>query len=803
MNKTNGWIAVGLAAVFALAGALAFRALWSPGAILQASDGNVGAVAYNQRVAEASLTAPWLGETLWGMPNVTGLHAWAVAMRLLSARGFMNLYYGLCLGLAAWLLALHLRDRGLRPSACAFGGLAAFWTGTNLTLAYAGHIGKFGVLAFLALAVFALGRWGKTGKGAWAAVAGSAAGGMFLEQADVALFCALLLVPLGLYEARRAAGGWKIGAIAKQAWAGALAAALVAGGTMLATKGSGAAEVPGGESAEAKWAYLTQWSQPPGEALDFIAPGWTGWRSGEPEGPYWGKMGRSEAFMNFKLENVYVGAIPLLFALVGLGEALRRRREENSPVVLLWAGLGVLALLLAFGKYFPLYRPLSLLPGFSSVRNPNKFIHFFQMAWGVVAAFGLDAALRMEPAARRRWAYGACVAAGLFLLSGAALWADLEGGAARLAALGWGAQAGRAIQWNKAFAVTYAGGAFGVGAAALFLAASGRRDRWLWLAAWLPAAAVAFDASAILAPRYLQAMPPGYVAENDLVRYLKREVGHNRTAMMPQDGFYNLWLGYLFPYHGIVSVNVTQLPRPPADYQAFWEAVRDPVRTWRLAAVSHVLTHGAVAAQLLGNPDWARQLEVVWAYRPEDDGRGGVATREVPGGANAPEVVLRLKPVPPRVGAARSWRVAEDADALRALGDPSFAPNESVLLAPGSEVPPPPSGDPGPRPEVEIRRLEPGRYEFKVESHGPTVVRVAEKYDPNWKAWVNGKRRPILRADYMFQGIALEEARIHEVEMRYAPPATPVALQAAGMAAGLAAGLWLAATSLRRRKAAA
>ena len=104
---------------------------------------------------------------------------------------------------------------------------------------------------------------------------------------------------------------------------------------------------------------------------------------------------------------------------------------------------------------------------------------------------------------------------------------------------------------------------------------------------------------------------------------------------------------------------------------------------------------------------------------------------------------------------------------------------------------------------MEIRRLEPGRYEFKVESHGPTVVRVAEKYDPNWKAWVNGKRRPILRADYMFQGIALEEARIHEVEMRYAPPATPVALQAAGMAAGLAAGLWLAATSLRRRKAAA
>ncbi len=814
----------------AVAGAV-FHALWPAGATLMTTDDNVGHVRILQRALEVSKIHQWNNAALWGMPEMTMVHPRHFVLLALGADLFMNAFHGLCLALAAWLLALYLRDKGLKPAACVFGGLVAFWVGTNLTLTYAGHVGKYAVMVFLALAVFALGRWGKTGRMAWAVVAGSAAGTMFLEQGDVALFCALLLLPVGLFEAVRAAGGWNAVAIAKKAWPAALVAAALAGSASLVAKGAGVAEVPGQEDPAAHWAYITQWSQPPGESLDFIAPGWTGWRSGDDQGPYWGKMGRSEGyeqtrqgFMNFKLENVYVGAIPLLFALIGLGDAFRRRKE--AAVVWLWAGLCVVALLLSFGKFFVLYKPLSLLPGFGSIRNPNKFIHFFQMAWGVVAAFGLDAAMRMEPRIARRWLLGALIAAGVFLLSGLALWTDLTSGAARLAAAGWG-QPGRAIQWNKAFSVTYAGGALAVGGGILWLlartrktengrdgarpsrtpesggttfASSGNRRLSAW-AAWLPGLAVAFDAAVILAPRYVQTMPPGYVAENELVRYLKREIGDNRTAMATQDGFYNLWLTYLFPYHGIPSVNVTQLPRPPADYQAFWSAVTDPVRLWRLTAVSHVLAHGPVARQLMANPSWASQLEAAWAYQPFDDGQGGVGTRSVTPALDAPEVVLRMQPVPPRVAAIQSWRLAEDTEALKTLANPSFEPFASVLLAPGSVAPPPPGGDPGPPPEVNVARLLPGRYEFTVENSGPVVLRVAEKYDPNWQATVDGKPAPVLRVDYMFQGLALAEAGTHEVVMRYAPSSLPHAVQAAGLSAGVVALLWLA-VPRRKREAA-
>ena len=701
-----------LLAGFAVAALMVFHALWAPGSVLMSSDDNVGLLKMNQRMLEASAIHPWMGEALWGMSTMSMVRPGYFLLKAVPATVFMNTYHGLCLALAAWLLALYLRDKGLRTAACAFGGLVAFWVGTNLTLTYAGHVGKYGTMVFLALAVFALGRWGRTGRAAWSVAAGAAAGAMFLEQADVALFCALLLAPLGLFEASRAAGGWKMAALAKKSWGAALAAALLAGGASLAAKGSGVEDVPGGEDAAAKWSYLTQWSQPPGESLDFIAPGWTGWRTGDEQGPYWGRMGRSDGyeqtrqgFMNFKLENVYVGAIPLLFAVLGLATAFGRRREEESPsaAIFVWSGLCLVALLLAFGKFFPLYKPLSLLPGFGSIRNPNKFIHFFQMAWGVVAAFGLDAALKLDARALRKWAWGAGIAALVFLLPGLALWADLGTGAERLAAAGWG-QLGRAIQWNKAFAVTYAGVALAVGAGILWLLARGTSGgifpprgknfstAWKTSAgAWLPALAAVFDATVILAPHYVQTMPEGYVAENDLVRYLKREVGHNRTAMATKDGFYNFWLTYLFPYHGIPTIEVTQLPRPPADYVAFWNAVQDPVRMWKLAAVSHVLAHGPVAAQLLANPAWAAQLERAWAYQPMDDGRGGVAVRSAPVNANAPEVVLKMKQIPPRVAAVAAWRTVDDAEALRTLADPAFEPYSAVLLMASRMLAIPPS----------------------------------------------------------------------------------------------------------------
>lgn len=308
----------------------------------------------------------------------------------------------------------------------------------------------------------------------------------------------------------------------------------------------------------------------------------------------------------------------------------------------------------------------------------------------------------------------------------------------------------------------------------------------------VPALVVVFDAAVILAPHYIQTMPEGCVAENDLVRYLKREVGHNRTAMATKDGFYNFWLTYLFPYQGIPSIEVTQLPRPPADFVAFWNAVQDPVRMWQLAAVSHVLAHGPVAAQLLANPAWAAQLDMAWAYQPMDDGRGGVAVRSVAGeheraggGVEDEEdsAAHRRRFLLARGGSAdtrcRRWAIRRSFRFRRCCWRRG---TKWVRRRPG---------EPGPPAEVEIAKAIPGRYEFAVKNHRPVVLRVAEKFDPNWKATVDGKS---VRVDFLFRGLALEEAGTHEIAMRYAP-SLPIALQWIGIAASLGAAVVLALSS--------
>jgi hypothetical protein len=144
----------------------------------------------------------------------------------------------------------------------------------------------------------------------------------------------------------------------------------------------------GGESPQAKWEFCTQWSVPPDEGIEIIAPGYMGWRSGEPAGPYWGRTGQSaewprtgQGFPNFRLENIYLGIIPVAFGLLACLMAWRRILAADTVGekawrmdVRFWSVVALVVLLLSFGKYFPLYSLFYHLPVVNNIRNPNKFI---------------------------------------------------------------------------------------------------------------------------------------------------------------------------------------------------------------------------------------------------------------------------------------------------------------------------------------------------------------------------------------------------------------------------------------------
>jgi len=195
---------------------------------------------------------------------------------------------------------------------------------------------------------------------------------------------------------------------------------------------------------ENKWEFATNWSLPPEEILEFFAPGVFGLQTGDVRGPYWGRMGRTpgweqhhQGLMNLRQHTVYLGVIQIVFAIYTVVWAVRRRgrnlkletRNSNSEKLMVngpdfaeaskvqgskatgensqaedrekirnrradiffWTGTFITAILLALGRYFPLYRLFYMLPYVSSMRCPAKFLHLVEFALCILFAFGLEA----------------------------------------------------------------------------------------------------------------------------------------------------------------------------------------------------------------------------------------------------------------------------------------------------------------------------------------------------------------------------------------------------------------------------
>jgi hypothetical protein len=398
------WIALGIIAV----ALIVFRGVLDPKMVLFSTDNGMGI----EQALKASLPAGFTG--IWGdtelLGNGSGLLpvAWSyVVLWLLPLRIYMNWIHALDLGLGSFFLVLFLRLRGLGLGAAALGGLGAFWVGSNLTLTYSGHLGKFAVVMFSAMALWLIEKTVQTGRWMWPVLVGGAMGITFNEQPDFAIFFAMLVGGYMLFAVWREKGP-DPRSFARLVLPWVVVTILIAGPGVIGSYFSyvkGVAAVSE-EDPQAKWEFCTQWSLPTDECIDLIAPGYMGLRSSDPEGPYWGRTGRSagwertrQGFMNFRLDSVYIGAIPITLALFAVVAAVFGRFREMPGRRLdlcFWGVAALISLLLSFGKYFPLYWFFYHLPMVNNVRNPIKFIQVFQLSIGVLAAYGLDFALKQR-----------------------------------------------------------------------------------------------------------------------------------------------------------------------------------------------------------------------------------------------------------------------------------------------------------------------------------------------------------------------------------------------------------------------
>lgn len=804
------WLFVAGLLVFAV---LVFRTVAWPGRILFTTDDNVGAMAMRKSALPGAFFGWWDESVLMGIPQILMINWTNLLLWLLPAEVFTTWIHAIDLLVASVFLMLFFRARRLPWWACGVGALSAFWVGTNFTLTYAGHIGKFGILVFAAAALWLIEMAAQRRRVAWALLAGGAIGGMFLEQADVALFMSMALVPYAAYAVWRQDGfAWRrltLMLLPLCIMTALIALRPVATGYRTAVQGVASVQQ---EDAKAKWEFATQWSWPPEESIDFIAPGFTGWRSGEQDGPYWGRMGRTEGwektrrgFMNFKLENVYIGSIPCALAVWACFAAwqLRKRGERDSYDVFFWGAAAIIALLFAFGKHFILYGILYILPGVSSIRNPNKFLHIFQLAIGILAAYGCDtvagfARLFGQVGRVKKQAFWTlCGLAGvgaLMVLVGMGMSGSFTTQASELTRMGWGMVAD-AIVRNRLTALIH-GGLLLVGAAvALYLLAFGKvQDAWKKRIPWMLVAVMVGDAL-LLARHYVQPMPKSLIAENEVVQVLKQNLRYQRISVMnsgrPEDAFYNNWLTYLFPYHNIDAVNVTQMPRMPQDYEAFLGVMQQqPPRLWALAAVGCILGPAELWTQISADPNLKDSFKLIYAYNTataEDGGTSIIRGTDLQRGRYC---IIKPDPEPLRFGLVDAWQVATDMEALDLLSKPSWPLYGKVLVSADTAGSLPSSSGSGSVSDVPVESYKAGDYTVKVSTDRPAILRVASKFDPDWKAYIEGEQVPILRCDYLFQGVFVKPG-LRVVQLKYQPRLTTLWVQLAGSLVCILSAAWL------------
>lgn len=385
-ERAKPWLmAAAMTALYALAIVLCFWKVLGPEVVFVAPDAPI---------APVTLAEAW--RQFLYVPTLQGLVS-LLPYRFAYEGTFWVDGYVMCLA-AVFLL----RGRGSSWGAAWVGGLCAAFVGYFFTLFCAGHRGVVDALAVTCFCFGALVRGVRTGRPWWWALLGLFAALGLGAQVDIwfIVVCALAAYGVWLLVAERP--NWK------PLLMGMAVAAVVFGvcawpaiqnrvGVAQATRGDQLKQAtvsaqqanPAATEADARWDFITGWSLPPEDLAELFVPGIHGHTSYpfDPE-PYTGRMGTDQ--IHLRQHTIHIGWVALALALL----SFLRRREPEARDLWFWWGLAAVALVLALGRYTPLYRAVAALPLFDQIRAPAKWFHLTGFAVAVLAGIGAETVVR-------------------------------------------------------------------------------------------------------------------------------------------------------------------------------------------------------------------------------------------------------------------------------------------------------------------------------------------------------------------------------------------------------------------------
>ncbi|HNQ89702.1 MAG TPA: hypothetical protein PKM73_13875 [Verrucomicrobiota bacterium] len=784
----------------------------------------------------------WVGG--WGgagAPNVTNLLLWVLGPL------FFGKFYAalslLVLGVAVWFAFLRL---GFRLWVCGLGAIAAALNTDFFSYACWGLGTVALAVAWLFVAIGALGAGAARGWWLRGSVAGFAVGMAIMEGYDVG---AILSLYVGAYVVFQAVAGsvgrgraW-LTAGARLGWVVVCAGivALVTLSTLVSSQVKGVVGMAQDEQSKtARWEDATAWSLPKAETLRVVIPGLYGYRMDTPGGGnYWGRVGeRPGLWARHSGAGVYGGVVVVMLAVWAVTQCFRRGGGVYTPeerrVVMFWGVATLVSLLLSWGKHAPFYQILYALPYFSTIRNPIKFLHPFSIGLVMLAGYGLQVLARvyLEKAVAggktvrgrlrgwwqavrgfdRSWVLGCGVVAGASVLGGllyaasntelenhlkTAVSPDLASAIARFSLIEYG--------WYLVFLVL----AVVVWILVLSGVLAGGRGRWGILAL---GGLMTLDLARANAPWVVHWNYREKYASNPIVDILRERAHEHRVVLLPfqlgeafstfRQIYSGEWLQHLFQYYNVQSLDMVQDPRPSVDntlYRAAFAAKQESglVRLWQLTNTRYCLgVAGDVVGQLNELLDPVRKR-----FRMHTAFTLGLARPEGPlvvqTNTTGPFALLEFEGALPRAAVYTHWQVLTNgADILERLADPGFDPAQTVCVQAPASLPAQ-AGPPAAAGAAEFTHYEPKRVRLRVQAKAPSVLLLNDKYDPQWRVTVDGQSRELLRCNYLMRGV-LVDAGEHEVEFAFRIASRAFRISLAALAVGVFLTAWLVARSVWR-----
>lgn len=746
-------------------------------------------------------------------------------------------YYPLFAALSLLAFYAFLREMGFRRGVAVLGGILYAWQGDLFSTLVAGHFSTVTVWFFFALAAFYAVRSAHRRDWFAAALCGVCTGIMVSLLPDRGGLCSLVIGGLFLValwhkraekpELLRHAG--RLGLV--MVIAGAVALPGVWSTLSWTTIGAHQAGV---QTPEDKYQWATQWSYTPEDALNYVIPGFFGWRNGSYSGPYWGRIGRSwqepntPQGRNLCLAIFTIGTVGFLLALAGAALVFPRWKKSASskPAFLTeeqvdYARFALVAVvlgwLLALGKYGPLYQWFYHLPFMDTWRNPLKFLAPVSLVLILLAACGAQALSWLIQAGAETAAAKKRVVTLLRRILLALIVTWVFSFPARLPMtvyldrLFFGSTEVDAILSTLRTSLLMAALVVGLmwwGWRRLTLPVEQRRQEFInpliqkaWDAMMLPEN-LGRTWLALLAALVLMQMLwvqshfselvnfQAFYGQSALTKKLQPKDEVARVAIEPTDFMLHQALSTLFPYQGIQAIDIPAASRIPDDYaDLFRTLANNRLRLQQLGGVKFWICSASSVSAIQEAPGFTDAIKSISYYTIDPRFVTGTPTH----------AIVELKNYLPKVSLVPAVeQFTESEDLLKRLGDEKWNPFATVLIqqedVPAALAQTGTKGDAATaklKPEAKLLHYDSRRIEVNVHSPVPSTLVISDRFDPGWRATLNGKPAPLFRADYILRGLSVPAGE-STVVMTYSVPMTPHYVQLAVLlfVAAWALGRW-------------